>query len=78
MTQPPWEVEIDPAGPVYEVDLVETGQSQVTISEGSVPGPQGVQGPVGLTGAGVIVIEANQSAPPVGTPPNTVVFRKVP
>jgi hypothetical protein len=78
VTQPPWEISVDPMETSYEVDLVETGQAQVTLTSGSVPGPQGVQGPVGPTGTGVIVINADQSAPPAGTPPNTVVFRKVP
>lgn len=67
-----------PSTPGVVVDFTEGTETNVDVTSGSVPGPQGIQGEKGDKGDGIVVIEATDTAPPVGTAPNTVVFRKIP
>lgn len=57
-------------------ELLNGGQTEIVISEGSVPGAKGDPGTPGPPGPGVVVIESDQTAPPAGTVANTLVFRK--
>lgn len=80
MSDPSGQTDIvfQPQTPGYQVSFTEGTDTDVDVTSGSVPGPQGIQGPVGPKGDGIVVIEATDTAPPLGTAPNTVVFRKIP
>jgi hypothetical protein len=80
MTSPNGQTDIifQPATPGVVVDFTPGTETNVGVTSGSVPGPQGIQGPKGDKGDGIVVIEATDTAPPAGTAPNTVVFRKIP
>ncbi len=53
-------------------------ETRIDITPGSVPGDKGDKGDVGPTGPGAVVIESDLTEPPLGTAPNTLVFRKRP
>lgn len=72
------EIVFQPADPGFNVEFTEGEPFDSSVTQGSVPGPQGIQGEKGDKGDGIVVIEATDTAPPVGTAPNTVVFRKIP
>lgn len=52
-------------------DLITVYEAPATLTQVVVEGPQGIPG------AGVILIEASETEPPDGTPEGSIIFRKL-